>query len=82
MLWAEYGDGTDGWDGGWDCVGSVRRFLIPHFVRNNRGRDGRDGRSGGWFDRLTTNGKEDAHCEREGVWAMGWLFLQVREADG
>ena len=36
LLRAEYGVGVDGWDGGWDCVGGVRGFLIPHFVQNDR----------------------------------------------
>ncbi len=39
-------------------------------------------RSEGWFDRLTTDGKEDAHCEREGVGVTGRLLLRVRESDG
>ena len=36
----ERGMGMGWWllgrDGGWDCVGGVRGFLIPHFVRNDR----------------------------------------------
>ena len=36
----------------------------------------------GWFDRLTTNGKEDAHCDGEEVGVTGRLLLRVRESDG
>ena len=88
LLRAEYGVGVDGWDGVmirvalWIGVGGVRGFLIPHSVRNDRGKGGRDDRARKiagvclewWYLRLWIPAFAGMTIEIAGV-CWGWWHL-------